>query len=375
VSTTTTAAPASAAEVAERLAACAAEGRTVRVTGGGTRAGWGRPVRADAELSTARLDAIAEHSPGDFTAVVGAGVPFERAQAAFAEAGQMLALDPPAAPGATIGGLVATADSGPRRHRYGTPRELVIGVQVALPDGTLARAGGKVIKNVAGYDLSKLMAGAFGTLGIITEVALRLHPRPERTATARFAAQEPEALGRIAAELAHRPLELEALDVRYHGGEGAILARFAGATAREQASELGGGADVLEDDGELWDAQRAGQRSTDGVVVRVSALPAELADVLRAADATGAGVAGRAGTGLLYLTLPAGDGAAETVAWLRSELTPAPCVVLDAPEAVRAALDDPWDVPEGPELSLARRVKERFDPAGTLNPGLFIGGM
>ncbi len=367
-------APVTPEAVAEELAGHAAAGRSVRVAGGGTRAGWGSPITTDAVLSTRGLDAIAEHSHGDFTAVLGAGVPLADAQAAFAQAGQMLALDPPDAPGATVGGLVATADSGPRRHRYGTPRELVIGIAVALPDGTVARAGGRVIKNVAGYDLAKLMAGAFGTLGVIVELAVRLHPLPAGTATARVAAGDPAVLARVAADLAHRPLELDALDVAWAGGEGAVLARFTGTTAAERAATVAG-AEVVEDDEPLWQAQREGQRARadrpDEVVVRVSALPSELAAMLAAAGDLGAAVVGRAGAGISYLRLPGADPA--TVAALRARLAPSPCVVLDAPAALRAAID-PWDLPEGGALTLARRVRERFDPMRTLNPGLHVGG-
>jgi glycolate oxidase FAD binding subunit len=357
------------------LAARLAAGGPVRIAGGGTRAGWGSPVEGAEPLSTAGLDQVVEHSEGDFTAILEAGVAVEKAQERFAAAGQMLALDPPAAPGATIGGLVATGDSGPRRHRYGAPRDLVIGVTVALPDGSVAKAGGKVIKNVAGYDLSKLMSGAFGTLGVITRVAVRLHPLPEATATARFASDDPDRLGAIAADLAHKPLELDALDVAYAGGQGAILARFAGTTAVERARGAAGtegDGEVVEDDERLWEEQRAGQRSAEGTVVRVSALPTELPDVLRAADETGAKVVGRAGAGLFYLSLP--GSAREEVELLRAELSPAACVVLDAPAELRAAID-PWGVPDGPELGLARRVKERFDPARVCNPGIFIGGI
>ena len=150
----------------------------------------------DLEICTRGLDRVLEHNAGDFTAVLQAGVPLAVAQEAFAEAGQMLALDPPLSPwgaagddaaieaadaGATIGGIVATNDSGPLRHKYGGVRDLVVGVTVVLSDGTIARAGGKVIKNVAGYDIGKLFAGAFGTLGLIAEVTVRLHPRPART--------------------------------------------------------------------------------------------------------------------------------------------------------------------------------------------------
>src|SRR2546423_2056895 len=127
---------------------------------------------------------MVKHTAAAQTAVLEAGVPVGRAKGTFAEAGQMLAMDPPDPGGATIGGVLATGDSGPLRHRYGAPRDLVLGMTVALTDGSVASAGGKVIKNVAGYDLAKLFTGAFRTLGAILPVAVRLHPPPERTATA-----------------------------------------------------------------------------------------------------------------------------------------------------------------------------------------------
>ncbi|MGZ4203237.1 MAG: FAD-binding oxidoreductase, partial [Thermoleophilaceae bacterium] len=178
-------APESFEQAAAWLAEAAAEGRSVRPRGSGTKLGWGAVTEpAATEISTARLDAVLEHNAGDLTAVLQAGVPLAQAQARFATAGQMLALDPPLgegvagadSAGATVGGVLATADSGPLRHRYGAARDLVIGMTVALSDGTLSSSGGKVIKNVAGYDLGKLFAGSFGTLGLILSVAVRLHP-------------------------------------------------------------------------------------------------------------------------------------------------------------------------------------------------------
>ncbi len=301
----------------------------------------------------------------------------------------MLALDPPDG-GATIGGLVAAGDSGPLRHRYGAPRDLVIGITLALPDGTVAHGGGRVIKNVAGYDLPKLAAGAYGTLGVITEVALRLHPKPEGTATARFEAAEPAELQRIALELAARPLEAEALDVSFGPDGGAVLVRFGGAVAAERARSLDG-AETIEDDDELWERQRANQRdlksrfgrssdtsapsdaSPASVVLRVHALPSELGRVLQTARDLGGSVVGRAGVGTSWLTLP--DGATErTVADVRARLAPHPVVVTDAPADLRSAVD-PWGVPDGPELALMRAVKARFDPAGKCNPGVYVGGI
>jgi glycolate oxidase FAD binding subunit len=135
----------------------------------------------DVVLSTRRLDRILEHEPGDLTAIVEAGLRLSALQEALEPHGQMLALDPPGDP--TIGACLAADLSGPRRHRYGAMRDLVIGVTVVLADGTIASSGGKVVKNVAGYDLGKLFSGSRGRLGLIARVALRLHPRPASSAT------------------------------------------------------------------------------------------------------------------------------------------------------------------------------------------------
>lgn len=376
------AAPASAAELAAALAEAAADGTPVRLRGGGTKE-WGAPRPAGLELSTARLDRVLEHNEGDLTAVLEAGVRLAEAQERFAAAGQMLALDPPDAGGATIGGVLAAADSGPLRQRYGGPRDLVVGVTVALSDGTRAKSGGKVIKNVAGYDLAKLLVGSHGTLGALTQVAVRLHPRPETTVTAAAGFRDAAALASAADRLAHAPLEPLALDVRWGGGDGALLARFGGATAREQAQagarllgEDGHAAAVTEEDDAVWERQRAGQRSSSGAIVRVSALPAALPAVLGAASRLGARLVGRAGLGLSWLVLedrsPEEAGAA--VAELRRALSPAACVVLDAPPELRERVD-PWGPVEPGALELMRRVKRRFDPAGVMAPGTYVGGI
>jgi len=367
--------PGSAQEAAALLRAS----QRVRIRGGGTRSGWGHVTPApDVVLLTAGLDSVVEHNEGDLTAVLQAGVPMRAAQEGFAAAGQMLALDPPGAPESTIGGVFATGDSGPLRHRYGAARDLIVGVTVALPDGSVAKAGGKVIKNVAGYDLSKLFTGAFGTLGLIAQVAVRLHPRPPQALTARGIGDDADRLAAAASALAHRPLEAECLDVAWSDGRGAVLARFGGATAERGAEtsatvlrEHGCEADVVEDDAALWQRQREHQRSTGATVVKVSGLPADLPKALRAADALGGTLVGRAALGLWWITLPGG---AEAVQKLRAALTPAPCVVADAPEDVRNAVD-PWHSDAAEPLVLLRRVKQQFDPAGVCNPGLYVGGI
>lgn len=369
-------------QAAAALAGAAASHQSVRIVGGGSKLGWGRPAHAaDLEIDTSGLDRIVEHNDGDLTAVLEAGVPLARAQRQFAGAGQMLALDPFLGNDrrATIGGIVATADSGPLRHRYGAPRDLIVGITVALSDGTIARAGGKVIKNVAGYDLGKLFCGSFGTLGLILQVNLRLHPLPGRTATTLGVSSDPELLATAAGSLVAAPLELEALDIAWRGGRGGILARAGGVRAGRRAEAVAalmreaglGGVEVVADDAELWGRQRAGQRSTEGLLVRVAARPSALPAVLRAAEASAATLVGRAALGHSFVELD--PDALET---FRSRLPDgAIATLLDAPSAIREALD-PWGPPPSPPaLELMRRVKARFDPAYACNPGVFVAGI
>lgn len=378
--------PPDAPALAAVLAAATAAGERVRPVGGGTKLDWGAPApEPDVELRTGALDRILSYDPGDLTAVLEPGVTLAAARDEFARHGQALALDPPDADGAaTVGGVAGSADSGPWRHRHGSVRDLLLGVTVALADGSLAKAGSRVIKNVAGYDLAKLYAGSFGTLGAITEVVVRLHPRPESTATVVARASDVEALAAGAATLGAAPLELEALDVRWEPGDGAILARAGGRSAGglgRRAAELLARAGLEPepltiDDDALWDRQRAAQRPPHGgATVRVGAGPSRLAHVLGAAEAAGAELAvGRAALGLTWLTLAPPHARPEALRELRERLAGCPVVLESAPAELRGAVD-PWGVPEGTALDLMRRVKARFDPGGTCRPGIFAGGI
>ncbi|MGI8729360.1 MAG: FAD-binding oxidoreductase [Solirubrobacteraceae bacterium] len=378
--------PATAAGAAELLRAAAEEGTAVRLAGANTKP-WGHPGADCAlRLHSGALNEIVEHNAGDLTALLQPGVTLAELDDTLAAAGQRLALDAPlgAGDGATVGGAIAAGDSGPLRHRYGAPRDLVLGVSVALADGTVAKAGGKVIKNVAGYDLAKLFCGSFGTLGLIAEVAVRLHPRPHAQVTATGTTDDPGELAAVAGLLAHSSLEAQSLDVRWRSSLGMVLARFGGVAATEQAAaarrllqEAGVQAAVVEDDEPLWAAQRAAQRSVEGgAVVRVSGRPSQLAEACIAAQVGGASLVGRAALGLSWISLPAavpGD-LVNSIARIRKVLAPSPCVVLDAPVSVRTHLD-PWDHPEDGALVLMRRVKARFDPTATCNPAIFAGGI
>src|SRR5215475_2444011 len=187
------ASPASVAEASAVMRAAGEQGLAVVVRGSGSRLDWGAPPRrCELVIDTLLLDQVIEHAAGDLVARVQAGVGLRRLGEVLAAAGQQLALDAPparAAPDgqepvstATVGGTLATGTAGPRRLRYGTPRDLVIGITVVRADGTVASSGGKVVKNVAGYDLGKLFAGSYGTLGLIVEAVFRLHPRPASAA-------------------------------------------------------------------------------------------------------------------------------------------------------------------------------------------------
>ncbi|HYN51173.1 MAG TPA: FAD-binding oxidoreductase [Thermoleophilaceae bacterium] len=358
-------APSSVEELAEELRAADDAGQTVRVRGAATKLAWAAAADPAVEISTTGLDGRLEHNPGDLTAVLSAGVPLARAQEVFAQEDQMLALDPPGAE-ATIGGVVAAADSGPLRARYGGVRDLVIGVRVALADGTLAKSGGQVIKNVAGYDLAKLFAGSFGTLGAITEVSVRLHPIAPETVTALGHADDPAVLARGAHALSHARLEQLGLDVRWSAGRGSVLSRSGGATAQAQAEaaqplldEAGLDTEIREDDDGLWQAQRERQRSPGGLVAKVSALQADLPDLLDSAERHGATLVGRYALGLFWLRLDDGS-PGELVSELRGRYVTA---VLDRPEGLELERDAGLD--RGVEL-LMRRVKQRFDPKDTL---------
>jgi glycolate oxidase FAD binding subunit len=366
------AAPATREELCSALAGAGEAGTPIRFRGGGTKLGWPPAPPPDTiELSTAGLTQIVEHNAGDLTAVLEAGVPLAEAQAVFAKEGQRLALDPPLGGepgagergegGATIGGVVATGDTGPLRGRYGGPRDLVVGMRVALSDGTLAKSGGKVIKNVAGYDIAKVFGGAFGTLGAIVEVAVRLHPVAPDTATALGEASDPDELARGVAAIGRSPLEHHGIDVSWRAGRGRVLARFAGAAPRPQAeaaekllSTEGLSTEIVDEDGTLWDEQRAGQRGP--LVVKASSLPTRLPQLLRAADELGASVVGRAALGLSWVRIE--EPSATAVERLRREFI---AVVRDRPPDLDV---DPLGPIDPATRALMQRVKERFDPAG-----------
>ena len=206
------ASPATVAEASALLAAAAAHDLAVVPRGGGSKLGWGAPPRrCDLVVDTAALDQVVEHAAGDLVARVQAGVRVARLGEVLAGAGQQLALDPWL--GATVGGTLATGAAGPRRLRYGTPRDLIIGITVVRADGTVAKSGGKVVKNVAGYDLGRLFTGSFGTLGLIVEAVFRLHPLPASAAYVTVDCPGPDEAHRAVAAAAGSGLAPSAVEI------------------------------------------------------------------------------------------------------------------------------------------------------------------
>jgi len=268
----------------------------VTLAGAGTAADWaGTPAPADVTVSTSGLTGIVAHNPGDMTVEVRAGTPLAALQEALARHGQRVAFDAArVGRGATVAGLFATADSGPLALSYGSLRDLVIGATVVLADGTAARSGGHVIKNVAGYDLTKLLHGAQGTLGAVAELVLRLHPVPEAVRTVAFDVAA-DGVHAAARRVLGSPVEAAALQwLSGTGGGGRLLARVEGTTGgvegrvRRLAEALGGGAAELsgDDADAAWAAHDAAvdARPDDGAVLRVGVLPSRLSGLLAELD-------------------------------------------------------------------------------------------
>jgi glycolate oxidase FAD binding subunit len=383
------ASPGSTEEAAALLRTAAEHDLAVVPRGSGSRLDWGTPpARADLVVETLRMDKVIEHAAGDLVARVQAGTRMGELAGVLAAAGQEVILDVPGT--STAGGVVATALAGPRRLRYGSPRDLLIGITIVRADGTVARSGGKVVKNVAGYDLGKLYAGSWGTLGLITEVTFRLHPLPGARAyvTAVFA-DLAAACGGVAAAAAS-PLVASAVELGRSspGGPlqvGVLLEGSAdGVAARADlmaALIAGPGQAALSADAPDW---WPGSPATDGgTLIQVSFWVSALESVLGTVDAAArslevtATVSGAAGAGVVYVTLPpdvAADVAGRFAGALRRTLSHerGGVVVLAAPAAVRATLGEYGGMTGPvPSVRLMRAVKDQFDPGGRMSPGRF----
>jgi len=358
--------------------------------GAGTKLDWGRAAAdVDVIVDSGAMDQVLTYTPADATVSVQAGIPLAALQEALSEHDQWLAVDPPGLDaGITVGGVFAADDAGPRRLGYGSIRDLVIGATYVLSDGTIGRTGGFVIKNVAGYDMAKLLCGSLGTLAFVAELVLRVHPRPSASVTLRIPA-DAAAAGRMSTLLGAAPIEPVAVE----WAEQALWVRLTGHpdAIADQARRLPGviGADEVEtlaDDAQdaAWHRLGTALAGIDGeTVVRAACLPGQLPvavdGLVRVADETGvaADVSAHAMLGVMTARLSDGDPAAHAacVAGWRDRLRPLgghAVVRRHDPDVDRVI--DVWG-PAPSAIALMREVKRQLDPDNRCAPGRFVGGI
>jgi glycolate oxidase FAD binding subunit len=404
--------PGSPEEVARALKIATSAGLSVIPRGGASKIDWGSPPRGGEIqngaliLSTRRLNRVVEHAWGDMTATAEAGCTFQQLQQTLAEHGQRLALDPLWPDQATIGGILATNDSGPLRVRFGSLRDLIIGITLALPDGTLAKSGGKVVKNVAGYDLPKLATGSFGTLGIITQAIFRLHPIPRETHTLSFcnsdsATSDGESMNALVLAIqdcnmvptgvqirarSSSPPEVDLHEIDPHEIDLRFEGTAAGCEAQiEQTLRIASGARRIESPADVWNAHsKLWSGAEPSVVCKFSLLPADLGAFLnlvrKASEPQSLPwrlVAQAVGVGYLRIEGEGTDTGAllSVLQDLRKKLETrgGSLVILRCPLEIKSKTDV-WGS-AGDALALMRSIKAQFDPTGVLNPGRFVGGL
>jgi len=381
------ASPGDEAEVAEVLRGAERLGYAVAVRGGGTKLSWGAPPRrCELVLSTARLDALVEHEPGDLVCVAGAGMRLRTLQGMLAAHGQRLALDPPHGVDATIGGIVAANASGPLRTRYGTARDLVLGARFVLADGTVGYSGGKVVKNVAGYDVAKLLIGSLGTLAVLTQVSLRLHPLPACARTVAWQDLAPAQLDAVWRAIEQAPVEPSAAVSLSPGG--ALLVRIEGTLSGAGAqveSLLAATRDITSLVRALDDAEAAkawtyaetcvwGGETVDPVAYvavprsALAALAERLAPLSRVAVVLPS-------TGTAEVRLPATTTVEDVLALRAWAARHGGHVTLRRAGAALASVVWPGVADDDAAVELMRSLKRALDPHGTLAPGRHLGGI
>jgi glycolate oxidase FAD binding subunit len=377
--------PTSAAELVDVMREAADRDQAVVARGGGTKLDWGRPPsRVDLLVDLARMDHVLEHAAGDLIVRSEPGVRLSELQALLARSGQRLALDE-VVPGSTVGGLVATGLCGPLRLAYGCVRDLLIGVSVVRADGVLAKSGGKVVKNVAGYDLGKLYTGSYGTLGVVAEAIFRLHPLPPARAWVTIILSGADEVARCVAAVTSSQFLAGALEIdRVAPGapvELVVLVEGIAVSVDQRASRvaalLGGGATVAAGPPPWWG--RLPGATTLKLAIVVSELSAILGAIEETAVATGTepSIRGSAALGLLYVALSGEEEPSAVKAFVSGvraacEAAGGSAVVLRAPLEVKKVVDIWGTVPS---IELMKRVKDKFDPAHRLAPGRFVGGI
>src|SRR5713101_443180 len=347
--------PRSADEVANALREAAATGRAVTPVGGGRAATMGGHLeRCDVELQLTGLDRVIEHTAADMVVTVEAGIQLEALQQHLAKSGQFLPLDPFNSPRHTVGGLLASGWTGPLRMRYGSARDFLIGIRVALPDGKLASAGGRVVKNVSGYDLMKLHIGALGSLGVIVAASFKVFPRPLRDVTVESHD------GWVAAEqVLSLPMAPAALELF---SDGRVIARYFGSPGAVDVTVKATGWAKTEDS--VWTQH---SRSALTQWARIATPRTELRRVIESLP-TGARWWCSPGVGIAHWSF--GDANEVIAARKAAEAAGGSLVLMAAPDDVKKKVGA-WGTPP-PTLDVMRRLKDAFDPNHVLNPGRFV---
>lgn len=344
--------PRSAEELAGVLEVAAAARQAVVPVGGGRARGMGNPLeRCDVEIHTTRLSRVIEHSQADMVVTVEAGITLDELQEELGKAGQFLPLDPFNSPGHTIGGLLATGWTGPLRLRFGSPRDFLIGIRVALPDGKLASAGGRVVKNVSGYDLMKLHYGALGSLGIIVAASFKVFPKPLHDVTVSSGGGWDDVDRALSLPLAPSALEL------FAGGR--VVARFFGSpnAVNRVTADLG------------WSPTDVGFWTQHSTAMRWARIAAPRDSLRRVVDGLTDWWASP-GVGIAYWTPPDLDAASIKAVREKAEAAGGSLVMLTAPPELMSEVGA-WGPPP-PTIDIMRRLKRAFDPDGILNPGRFV---
>ncbi len=360
-------APPTAAAFAEALAAAASQNKTIALQGCGTKARFAGP-REDAGvyLTTTGLKRILQYEPADLTISVEAGIPYRELSEALAVNRQMIPLDPPFAENATVGGVIASNSSGPRRRQFGTARDLVIGMQFATLEGKLVQSGGMVVKNVAGLDMSKLLIGSYGTLAAITSVNFKVTPMPEQAETTLLtfntAAEATAQRDLILQGLLH-PVAIDILNsslASRFGLTGYVLAlEFAGNAAAVSRSRRETGGELAPQD--FWPRVREVTAQCTGVVIRISCKLTQMAAIFEALPCP---ALGRAGNGVIYACF---DEPAEALAWLAKNASGLTYVIESAPDEFRST-QTLWPA-SGSDFAIMKKIKDMFDPRHLLNRG------
>jgi len=384
-------------QIAAALRVCAEAEAAVIPWGGGSAMQIGnRPRAVDVVMETSGLNRVIEHDDANLTATVQSGITLTALQEILARQKQFLPFDPPHPARATVGGIVAANLNGPRRSCYGSVRDLVIGMKVALVSGELIKAGGKVVKNVAGYDMCKLFVGSLGTLGILTEVTLRMAPIPDTATTVVAAGALPKVL-QFVDELSRSALLPAAVTLMNSGALGAgqndwraaiRCEGFAETVTRHLvdsqalAQHVGLGAEIMRDsaDGQLWDRVRDFPLQTGRVVYRVTVRQASLAECAQAIEDWNTpefqpAVVSDALTGTLWVAEPERQTSPQRFADLLSlaRRCGGHAIIFAAPADAKKNIDV-WG-PAPPALVLMREIKNQFDPKAVLNPGRFVSGL